>query len=74
MTKYATGHLEHRFCGERHAQARLTWADIDTIRSAHARGESVHSLARRYAMDRRQMRDIVLERSWMPGCHEGALR
>lgn len=74
MTKYSTGHIEHLSCGERHGQARLTWTDIDAIRSASANGISGHVLSKRYEMDRRQIRDILLERAWRPECHEGQLK
>jgi hypothetical protein len=50
--------------GEEHNMARLTWADVDEIRSLAARGESKTGLARRFGISRTHVYRIVLNKSW----------
>lgn len=60
---------ETRSVGERHWKARLTWNDVDDIRTSYLAGASIDDLAARYPQVRRSMITRILRgQAWVrPG-------
>jgi len=50
--------------GERHGRAKLTWRDVDEIRTALADGESVMAMAEEFMVDRRTIRRLRDGETW----------
>jgi hypothetical protein len=50
--------------GERSPMAKLTWADVNAIRSAYSGGANLGELSRRYGCTRQTLREIVNGRTW----------
>jgi hypothetical protein len=48
-------------------RAKLTWAQVNDIRAAHAGGESQHSIARRYSVAPKTVNLIVHHKTWQSG-------
>ena len=54
----------HASCGERAPNAVRTWAEVKAMRRAYHAGESIHSIARRFGVERHYLRDILARRAW----------
>lgn len=50
--------------GEANNKARLTWALVETIRTAYNSGENLSDLSRRFGFARSTLREVVNGRNW----------
>ncbi len=50
--------------GEKHGRAKITWDDVDAIRSANANGGSLGQLAKQYNMSKTNVSRIVKHKIW----------
>lgn len=50
--------------GEKHGNVKLSAADIPTIRTRHAAGESQHALAREYGVNQGTISHVVSRTTW----------
>ena len=63
MREKSRGVTTH-FTGERNPAAKLTWAQVGSIRERHSAGESARSLAREYGINHKTALQIVNRLIW----------
>ena len=51
-------------CGEDHPRARLTWADVELMRSLHDEGLSATVIAGKFELPRRTVRNVLEYLTW----------
>jgi hypothetical protein len=56
--------------GDRAGTAKLTWADVESIRSQRVSGAGVQSLARQFGVCRNTITSITTGRTWIAPCRK----
>lgn len=56
--------------GDRHARAKITWGDADTIRQRHAGGDSYRTIAEDYAIHHTTVGEICRGLIWIDKARE----